>query len=47
VDVSPTSTRLQLLEPFKKWDGNNITGAAILIKAKGAGVIDWRVTCDL
>ena len=40
VDVSPTSTRLQLLEPFPKWNGKDITGAAILIKAKGKCTTD-------
>src|SRR5689334_4169956 len=35
VKVSPTSDRLQLLEPFKPWDSKNIVGLRILIKAKG------------
>lgn len=34
VVVSPTSERLQLLAPFDAWDGKNITGAKLLIKAK-------------
>src|SRR5690606_27119468 len=33
VIVSPTSNRLQLLEPFQPWNGQNITGAKLLIKA--------------
>ena len=33
VKVSPDSERLQLLEPFAAWDGKNITGAKLLIKA--------------
>ena len=36
----PPLPLLQLLEPFKKWDGHNITGAAILIKAKGKCTTD-------
>jgi aconitase A len=31
---------LQLLEPFPKWNGKDITGAAILIKAKGKCTTD-------
>src|SRR5690606_28354019 len=40
VDVSPTSDRLQLLEPFQPWDGKNITGAKLLIKAFGKCTTD-------
>jgi len=40
VIVSPTSERLQLLEPFKPWDGKNITGAKLLIKAFGKCTTD-------
>ncbi|MCB0376794.1 MAG: aconitate hydratase, partial [Sinomicrobium sp.] len=40
VVVSPTSERLQLLEPFKPWDGRNITGARLLIKAYGKCTTD-------
>lgn len=40
VVVSPTSSRLQLLEPFKPWDGKNITGAKLLIKAFGKCTTD-------
>ena len=40
VVVSPTSDRLQLLEPFEPWDGKNITGARLLIKAYGKCTTD-------
>ena len=40
VKVDPASSRLQLLEPFKAWDGNNIMGAKLLIKAKGKCTTD-------
>lgn len=40
VVVSPTSDRLQLLEPFTPWDGKNITGAKLLIKAYGKCTTD-------
>ncbi len=40
VVVSPKSDRLQLLEPFEPWDGNNITGAKLLIKAFGKCTTD-------
>lgn len=35
VSVNEDSERLQLLAPFQPWDGNNITGAKLLIKAFG------------
>jgi len=38
--VSPTSQRLQLLDPFQPWDGNNISGAKLLIKAFGKCTTD-------
>jgi aconitate hydratase len=38
--VSPTSERLQLLEPFAPWDGKNIFGAKLLIKAYGKCTTD-------
>ena len=38
--VSPTSDRLQLLEPFQPWDGKNIEGARVLIKAFGKCTTD-------
>jgi aconitate hydratase len=40
ITVSPDSKRLQLLEPFAEWDGNNIMGARLLIKAKGKCTTD-------
>ncbi|MCB0793960.1 MAG: aconitate hydratase [Flavobacteriales bacterium] len=40
VIVKPDSERLQLLEPFPAWDGRNITGAVVLIKAKGKCTTD-------
>lgn len=40
VNVSPESERLQLLAPFASWDGQNITGARVLIKAKGKCTTD-------
>jgi aconitate hydratase len=40
VVVSPTSDRLQLLDPFPAWDGKNIIGAKLLIKAFGKCTTD-------
>lgn len=40
VAVSPTSERLQLLAPFDAWDGKNIMGAKLLIKAFGKCTTD-------
>jgi aconitate hydratase len=40
VAVDPASQRLQLLEPFARWDGKDISGAAVLIKAKGKCTTD-------
>lgn len=40
VDVSPTSDRLQLLEPFPAWEGTDLTGLKLLIKAKGKCTTD-------
>ena len=40
VVVSETSERLQLLAPFTAWDGKNITGAKLLIKAFGKCTTD-------
>jgi aconitate hydratase len=40
VAVSPTSDRLQLLEPFKAWDGKDATDLPILIKTKGKTTTD-------
>jgi aconitate hydratase len=40
VAVSPTSHRLQLLDPFAAWEGTNLTGLRLLIKAKGKCTTD-------
>ncbi|TRX66197.1 aconitate hydratase [Carboxylicivirga sp. M1479] len=40
VVVNPDSERLQLLTPFTPWNGDNITGAKLLIKAKGKCTTD-------
>jgi aconitate hydratase len=40
VVVSPTSDRLQLLEGFKPWEGTDLTGLKLLIKAKGKCTTD-------
>ena len=38
--VSPTSDRLQLLDPFKPWEGSNLHGLKLLIKVKGKCTTD-------
>ena len=40
VKVSPTSDRLQLLEPFAAWEGTDLVGLKLLIKAKGKCTTD-------
>lgn len=40
VDVNPTSQRLQLLEPFDKWNGKDLENMQILIKVKGKCTTD-------
>jgi aconitate hydratase len=40
IAVAPDSSRLQLLENFPAWDGKNIFGAKLLIKAKGKCTTD-------
>eukprot|EP01133_Synstelium_polycarpum_P003214 gene3214-3668_t len=40
VIVSPTSHRLQLLDPFKAWEGTDLKGLKLLIKAKGKCTTD-------
>lgn len=40
VKVAPESKRLQLLEPFAKWDGKDLEGLAVLLKAKGKCTTD-------
>ena len=40
VEVSPTSDRLQLLEPFPAWDGKDYVELPILMKAQGKCTTD-------
>jgi len=40
VNVKEDSERLQLLTPFTPWDGENLTGAKLLIKAHGKCTTD-------
>jgi aconitate hydratase len=40
VIIDPESKRLERLEPFKPWDGKNIMGAKLLIKAFGKCTTD-------
>ena len=40
VVVKDNSERLQLLTPFKPWDGQNLSGAKLLIKAQGKCTTD-------
>jgi len=40
ITVAPDSSRLQLLEPFSAWDGKNLMGARLLIKAEGKCTTD-------
>jgi len=40
IKVKEDSQRLQLLEPFKPWDGENISNARLLIKAHGKCTTD-------
>ncbi len=40
IHVSPESERLQLLTPFAEWDGKDIEGLKLLIKAKGKCTTD-------
>lgn len=40
VVVSPTSNRLELLTPFEPWNGKNLIGAKLLIKAFGKCTTD-------
>jgi aconitate hydratase len=40
IKVDPKSDRLQLLEPFAKWEGKDLTGLKLLIKAKGKCTTD-------
>ncbi|KAM9463148.1 aconitate hydratase, mitochondrial-like [Clarias gariepinus] len=40
VDVNPQSNRLQLLEPFDKWNGKDLEDLQVLIKVKGKCTTD-------
>ncbi|VDM55373.1 unnamed protein product [Angiostrongylus costaricensis] len=40
VEVNPKSERLQLLQPFNKWDGKDLQDMVILIKVKGKCTTD-------
>ena len=40
IAVSPTSDRLQLLDPFAAWEGTDLKGLKLLIKAKGKCTTD-------
>jgi aconitate hydratase len=40
VVVNPNSDRLQVLEPFTPWDGRNLLGLRVLLKAKGKCTTD-------
>jgi aconitate hydratase len=40
VEVSPTSDRLQLLQPFTAWDGNDYLSLPVLMKAQGKCTTD-------
>jgi aconitate hydratase len=40
VRIAKDSNRLQALSPFKAWDGKNLTGMKVLIKAKGKCTTD-------
>lgn len=45
VDVSPSSNRLQLLEPFDKWHGRDLEDMRILIKVSRKWTGRLRRTC--
>ena len=40
ITVDPSSDRLQLLEPFKPWDGHDLKNLKLLIKARGKCTTD-------
>jgi aconitate hydratase len=40
IKVNPTSERLELLEPFKPWDGKDYVDLFVLLKAKGKCTTD-------
>ena len=40
VEVDPNSNRIQILKPWDAWDGEDISGAVILLKAQGKCTTD-------
>jgi len=40
LDIAPSSDRLQLLDPFPAWDGRDLLGARVLLKARGKCTTD-------
>ena len=40
--MDPKSDRLQLLAPFKAWDGKDIESARVLIKVKGTVEVYYK-----
>src|SRR5205814_831268 len=40
VEVAPNSERLQLLQPFPRWDGKDFSELPILVKTKGKTTTD-------
>jgi len=40
IEVDPESNRLQLLDPFQPWNGEDLTGMKLLIKAEGKCTTD-------
>ena len=40
VAIAPDSERLQALEPWPAWDGRDVSGAPVLVKAKGKTTTD-------
>jgi len=40
IKINPNSERLQLLQPFEPWDGNDFIGLRLLIKVKGKCTTD-------
>src|SRR4029434_1335424 len=40
VAVSPTSERIQLLQPFPRWDGKDFAELPVLVKTKGKTTTD-------
>ena len=40
ININPDSERLQLLKPFSPWNGENILGLKLLLKAKGKCTTD-------